>query len=572
MKYVPAVVLTVLLCVSVSVFAQRTDERVDSVALALIKEEGLKRSRVMDLLGALCDVYGPRLTWSPEYARGADWVSAQLESWGLQNIHYDRWAPTGKGWSLKNFSAMITAPVPFPVIAYPAAWSPGLKKSEAEVVFLDVKTPDDFARYTGKLKGKYVLLNEPFDVRAHFESQAERLADSVLLRMANAEAQTGRRGRRGGQLFAQMNSPNLDSAFAAARQLFPNQDSAAVMRRLLAMRVDPKKLEFVQKEGALAAVTVGRGDGGTMIVAAASVPRDPGAPQGQRLSSYHPDAPQIIPQVVFAAEHYNRLVRLVRQGQPVRLAMELQVTFTKPDSGFNIIAEIPGTDLKDEIVMLGGHFDTWHAGTGATDNNTGSAACMEALRILQTLARDHGLKPRRTVRIGLWGGEEQGLHGSREYVTQYLAARAGGTFAAGADGGGGGTRTPEFDKFSVYFNHDNGTGRIRGIYLQGNEGARAVFRRWLTAFADPTAQTVTAMNTGGTDHQSFDAVGLPAFQFIQDPVEYDTRTHHYNMDVLERVEAEDMKQAATLMAFFAYSAANRDAKIPRKPATAPAGR
>jgi Zn-dependent M28 family amino/carboxypeptidase len=309
-----------------------------------------------------------------------------------------------------------------------------------------------------------------------------------------------------------------------------------------------------------------------MIVASASVPQPAGTPMGQRVAAHSPQAPEIIPQVVFAAEHYNRLVRLVQQGHQVRLAMELEVTFTKPDSGFNIIAEIPGTDLKDEIVMLGGHFDTWHAGTGATDNNTGTAACMEAARILQKLVTNHGLKLRRTVRIGLWGGEEQGLYGSREYVTQYLASRAGNPLASGADGGGGVQRTPGFDKFSVYFNHDNGTGRIRGIYLQGNETARPVFRRWLTAFGDPTAQTVTAMNTGGTDHQSFDAVGLPAFQFIQDPVEYDTRTHHSNMDVLERVQAEDMKQAATLMAFFAYSAANREERIPRKPAPGPAGR
>ena len=264
---------------------------------------------------------------------------------------------------------------------------------------------------------------------------------------------------------------------------------------------------------------------------------------------------------------FDNDVALIKLGEKVTLEMELQVETTKADSSFNVIAEIPGTDLKDEIVMIGGHFDTWHAGTSATDNNSGVAACMEAARILKVLAERNGLKTRRTIRIGFWGGEEQGLFGSREYVSEFFAQREGDQGFGGPGGPGG---TPEitkkagFDKLSVYFNHDNGTGRLRGIYLQGNEATRPIFRRWLTAYGDPTIQTITIQNTGGTDHQSFDGVGLPGFQFIQDQIEYDSRTHHYNMDVYERLIGGDMKQAATVIAFFTWQAANRDGRFPRK--------
>jgi carboxypeptidase Q len=247
----------------------------------------------------------------------------------------------------------------------------------------------------------------------------------------------------------------------------------------------------------------------------------------------------------------------------------LDVATTKADSGFNIIGEIPGTDLKDEVVMIGGHFDSWHAGTGATDDATGSTACMEAMRILQKMVKENVFKPRRTIRIGLWGGEEQGLLGSRGYVAAHYGKResADGGMAAMFGGGGGTLKTlPDYEKFSVYFNHDNGSGRLRGIYLQGNDAARPIFRSWFRMYDDPTAQTITIQNTGGTDHQSFDGIGLPGFQFIQDPLDYDTRTHHYNTDVYERVQPEDMKQAATIIATFAAQAANRDAKFPRKPA------
>jgi hypothetical protein len=478
-------------------------------------------------------------------------------------VHYQHWAPLGKGWSLKNFYAMVKTPVPYPVIAYPAAWSPGVDETEAEVVYLDVKKPGDFDAYKGKLKGKYVLLSTPADLKPHFEPLGVRRDDSALLEMANADVQSVRRGGRRG-LFERV--PTLDSMFTLMRQFAPDVDSATVIQRWQEMQVNPRKLEFAQNEGALAAITGGRGDGGTLLVQSATVPQSADVPFNQRISPYDPKAPEIIPQIVFASEHYNRIVRMLRMGEKVRLDMNLEVAMTKADSGFDIIGEIPGTDLKDEVVMIGAHFDSWHSGTGATDNGTGSAACMEAMRILETVMKNDGLKLRRTIRIGLWGSEEEGLIGSREYVSAIFGKRAGDT-GGGLPGGGGGElkTTPEYDKLSVYFNHDNGSGRIRGIYLQGNEAARPIFRSWFTAFGDPTAQTITIQNTGGTDHQSFDGIGLPGFQFIQDPLEYDSRTHHYNMDVYDRAQEPDMKQAATIIAVFAYTAANRDGKFPRKP-------
>jgi hypothetical protein len=366
-------------------------------------------------------------------------------------------------------------------------------------------------------------------------------------------------------VFPRMAMDNFDSVMAFARQFMPGVDSARVARMLLAQQgqqLTPRKLEFAQKEGALAALAAGRGDGGTFIVSSATVPQAGQTPFDQRVSAYSPDAPAIVPQVVVAAEHYTRMVRALQKGFKVKLDMQLDVEFTKADSCFNIIAEIPGSDLKDEIVMLGGHFDSWHAGTGATDDGTGVGACLEAVRILKAL----NLQPRRTIRVALWGAEEQGLIGSRAYVAKHFAEREGGMMVGG---GGDMKMKPEYEKLSVYFNHDNGTGKFRGVYMQGNEAARTIFREWLEPFRSMGASTLTLSNTSGTDHLSFDAVGLPGFQFIQDPIEYDARTHHYNMDVYERVQADDMKQAATIMAAFAYNAAMRDEKFPRKPMPAP---
>jgi len=268
-----------------------------------------------------------------------------------------------------------------------------------------------------------------------------------------------------------------------------------------------------------------------------------------------------------AAEHYNRIVRMIQKGSHPKLAIDIETRYHEGDANcFNIIAEIPGTDLKDEVVMLGGHFDSWHAGTGATDNAIGCGVALEAVRILKAI----DAKPRRTIRIALWTGEEQGLFGSRAYVADHFGSAKAPTRVEGGDAPRERPRATyelkaEHEKFSAYFNLDNGTGKIRGIYLQGNEAVRPIFRAWLAPFADMGATTITSSNTGGTDHQSFDGIGLPGFQFIQDPLEYDTRTHHSSMDVYERIQEDDAKQASIIMATFVYQAAVRDEKLPRKP-------
>jgi Zn-dependent M28 family amino/carboxypeptidase len=336
-----------------------------------------------------------------------------------------------------------------------------------------------------------------------------------------------------------------------------------------------------------------RGDGGTIFVQSASVvppPVDPAVTTPARPTpAYDKSAPKVTPQLVLAIEHYNRIVRMLQAGEPVKMTVDLAVAWQDADPmGYNTIAEIPGTDLKDEVVMLGGHMDSWHSGTGATDNAAGVSVAMEAVRIIQAL----GLKPRRTIRVALWSGEEQGLLGSRAYVAEHFgsmqtpttsaAPATGGvspnTMGGGAGNGNGATapsapalvKKADYEKLSAYFNLDNGTGKIRGVYLQGNEGVRSLFRQWLAPFRDMGASTLTSSNTGGTDHLAFDAIGLPGFQFIQDEIEYDTRTHHSNQDVFDRIQADDMKQAATIMAAFVYQTAMRDEKLPRK--TAPGSR
>ena len=354
------------------------------------------------------------------------------------------------------------------------------------------------------------------------------------------------------------------------------------------MELARKKAKFLADEGAgLLVDCSSQGEGGTLFVAGASIPgrwrishARTGQPGARRVSAWDKDAPKIPPQIVVAKEHYNRMVRMIEQGEKLKMSVDLSVQFHDDDlMAYNTIAEIPGSDLKDEVVMLGGHIDSWHSGTGATDNAAGVAVAMEAVRILKTL----DLKPRRTIRIGLWSGEEQGLLGSRAYVAQHfgksydaVAAMTGSPEPSAEKKEPAGDKAatpepkPEYVKFSAYFNLDNGTGKIRGVYLQGNEAVRPIFRKWLQPFREMGASTLTISNTGGTDHQSFDGIGLPGFQFIQDEIHYDTRTHHSNQDVYDHIQADDMKQAAVILASFVYNTAMKDEKLPRKPAPAPA--
>jgi len=305
----------------------------------------------------------------------------------------------------------------------------------------------------------------------------------------------------------------------------------------------------------LEASTTSMLSGGVLTVSGATVPYPPDVPFEQRVSVRSPKVPKILPQIVVTAEHYNRMIRQIQKGVAVKLDLTLETEFTPAENGFNVIAEIPGTDLKDEVVMIGAHLDSWHSATGATDNGAGSAVMMEVMRILKAV----GASPRRTVRIGLWGGEEQGLLGSRSYVKRTLGERLDKSFPYDSI-----RLTPAAEKFSVYFNMDNGTGKYRGVYLQGNQNAMPVFREWLKPFNKMGASTLTLQNTSGTDHLSFDAIGLPGFQFIQDEIDYNTRTHHTSMDVYDKVIEADMKQNAVMTASFVWLAANRDAKFPRK--------
>ena len=529
--------------------------------VAKIMNEGMNRSQVMEILSHLTDVIGPRLTNSPQMKRANEWTRDQMLKWGMQNARLEPWGPFGRGWSLKRFSAEVVAPQGFPVIAYPKAWSPGTPAGplSAEVVYLDAADEQALAKYRGQLRGKIVLTAPARDVRAHFDAEGTRLTEKQLLDLANApDPATQRRGR---QQF----------------QATPEQRAQARFNNL--------RLKFLHDEGAALLVDPGRGDGGNLFVSAASVPprevppldapANANAPRGP--SAYAKDAPAFAPQIVMTAEHYNRLVRMLKAGERVTMAVNLEVQFHDEDlMGYNTVAEIPGTDLKDEVVMLGGHMDSWHGGTGATDNAAGVAVAMEAARIIQSL----GLKPRRTIRVALWSGEEQGLLGSRAYVKEHFGEIVTPTPQPTPPGAAEGrpvaqpqpspqgrlVTKPAYEKFSGYFNLDNGTGRIRGVYLQGNEGVRPIFRQWLQPFGDLGAQTLSIANTGGTDHLAFDGIGLPGFQFIQDQIEYSTRTHHSTQDVYDRILPDDMKQAATIMAAFVYQTAMRDEKLPRKPA------
>ena len=497
----------------VPVAARQSSEPIDYDAIDRIKDEGFARSRVMEIASYLTDVYGPRLTNSPGFRKAGDWAVKQLPAWELANVKLEPWGAFGRGWSNERFhAAATTAGGSFPLIGYPAAWTPGTGGPvRGEAVLAVIDAPDDLARFKGRLKGKIVLTQAMRRVTALWEAPARRYSDEQLRELERETGPQRRGGRSGG-------AGQPGQTFAGTR------------------------MQFFKDEGVLALVSAGRGDGGTVFVGGTSANRRPGADLG-------------LPSLVIAAEHYGRIVRNLQMTPPMPVTIELDVknTFHDDTTSFNVVAEIPGSDKADELVMLGAHFDSWHSGTGATDNAAGSAVMMEAMRIL----KHSGLRLRRTVRLALWGGEEQGLLGSREYVRTHFADRADMALK------------PDHAKVSGYFNVDNGTGAIRGVYLQGNEAAAPVFEAWMRPFHNLGMTTLTIRNTSGTDHLAFDGVGLPGFQFIQDPIEYDSRTHHSNMDVYERLQEPDLKQNAVIVAAFAYHAANREAKLPRKPLPKP---
>lgn len=503
-----------------------------------IREEGLKRSQVMQTLSYLTDVIGGRLTNSPNMKRANEWTRDEMKKWGMQNAKLEAWGPFGRGWSLKSFSAEVNSPQLIPVIAYPKAWSPSTKGAvTSEIVLFEAKTDADFEKYRGKLKGKIVLVSGVRPLKTEEKSLSKRYSVADLEKMASAPA-----------------PENADS----------NQFPPETIKNILNyFNRQARQMKFLMDEGAAVILdNSSQGSGGTIFVQGASLAIE-FSPNIKTIEDLFNDAgfqPQrksaeanMMPQVTLATEDYNRLVRMIKLGEKPTMTVNVQAQYHDDDlMGYNTFAEIPGTDpnLKDEIVMLGGHLDSWHSSTGATDNAAGCAVAMEAARILIA----SGLKPRRTIRVALWSGEEQGLYGSTYYVKQHLGEIKDGKLVKGAD----------YDKVSAYYNLDNGTGRIRGVYLQGNAAVKPLFESWLRPFSDLEAKTLTLSNTGGTDHLSFDAIGIPGFQFIQDEIEYDTRTHHSNQDNYDRIQAEDMKQASTIMAAFVYQTAMMDEKLPRK--------
>ena len=544
-------ILLITLVLPTVVFSQ---EETELLAIERIKNEAFQNSQVMDHAFWLTDIYGPRLTGSREYKRAAEWARAKLIQWGLQNAHLEEAGLFGRGWSLKRFSAHAISPQVFPLIAYPKAWSPGTRGPiSGDVIYLD----NNLESYRGKLKGTFCLVFGSKDMEysnrrnseAHFEPTASRRTDSSLQEAANAAMPEPQRQRIEFDTYTQ-GFHLLAHGNAATRRFDFSPGTKEQVRRTT------RKMSFCQEQGAAAILWPSGGDYGTMFVDGARVPTDPDTPLPERIGSYSPKAPAILPQITVSAEQYNRILRLLQKGEHVRMEMNLDVEFSKEDSVYNILAEIPGTDLKDEVVMIGAHFDSWHGGTGATDNAAGAAVCMEAMRILKALH----LRPRRTIRIGLWGGEEQGALGSKAYVKKYLGGKG-----AFLEPGEVVNLKPAARKFSAYFNLDDGAGKIRGVYLQGNKSVLPIFRDWLAPFKDLGASTLTLSNKYGSDHLSFDAIGLPAFEFIQDPLDYETRTHHSNMDVYDRLHADDLKQAAAVVASFAYLAAVRQERLPRKP-------
>jgi carboxypeptidase Q len=507
-------------------------DTVDYDAMYRIKEEATTHSQVMQTLSYLTDVNGPRLTNSPGMHAAAEWAKKQLTDWGLTNPHFEKWGPFGKGWENQRFSAMMTAPQPFVLQGYPKAWTPGTNGPvTADVVLATLNTAEDLDKAKGTLKGKIVLLT-PAPVPAAFSTLTGRAAPSP-----------------GNPSFEPLIHRYTESDLADLQKETVRPLDFARLRGgafgPAATDFRKKRMAFLLQEGAVAMVEGSRGEGNGVIFVQ-------GAQAGEEMRL--PDSPQVLPQIVLAAEHYGRLVRILEKKVPVSIDLNVQNRFTSDDlNSLNVVAELPGTDKKDEIVMIGAHFDSWQAGTGATDNGISSAVMMEVMRILKA----SGLRPRRTIRMGLWTGEEQGLLGSRAYVTEHFADRSKMDLK------------PEHGKLSVYLNMDNGGGTFRGIYLQGNAAAASIFQTWAKPFESFGMTMQTIRNTGGTDHLSFDAVGLPGFQFVQDPLDYDTRTHHTNLDLYERVFPEDVIKNAIVIATFAYEAANRDQMFPRKPLPKP---
>ncbi|MDO5610799.1 MAG: M20/M25/M40 family metallo-hydrolase [Pseudomonadota bacterium] len=508
---------------------QPASERVDVEMAARIRQEAFQRSQVMATLTQLTEGIGPRLTNSPSMSRANQWTAQQLRDWGLSNVHQDKVDGLGRGWEFSSARVEMLGPRNLPLHALPKAWTPGTDGLiEGEAMALKLASQADLDKHKGKLRGKILFVSDTREYKPGSEPDFHRHDDAGL-----AELQR----------------------FAVPKDR-PARDLEAERKRFRERAEFSRKLnQYLADEGVLATVSISGWDNGIIRVGGGGS-RKAGEPVG-------------VPDLAMISTHYNQVMRALDRKETVRLRAQIDARFTDDTDqpGYNTIAELPGSHKRDEVVMLGAHLDSWHTGTGAADNAAGVAVMMEAMRILKAV----GGKPRRTIRLALWTGEEQGLLGSSDYVARTFGARPEPSDPAekalpsslrtptGALG-----KTRDYDKLSVYFNMDNGSGKIRGIYAQENLLAVPIFEAWLKPFNDVGATTVASRNTGSTDHIPFDRIGLPGFQFVQDRLDYFTNVHHSHLDTWDHVQQEDLKQAAAVIAFFAWQAANREERMPRK--------
>jgi peptidase M28-like protein len=513
-------------------------ENLDITMYQRIREEGLSHSHIMEFASALTDGIGPRLTGSPNLKKANEWTRDQLTAMGCASAHLEDWGEFGMGWRQLNTWVRMSAPDTAVFIAQALPWSPSSHGAvSGQAVWIDAKDEKDLDRYKGKLGGKVIFFGPMRDVKPVDKPLWERSDDADLKKTVEYPVRVGER-----QQFFQEFIKRLEFRQKAG-QFFADEHAAGIL--------------VPSRDG-----RNNGGSGGTIF--------DDGG-SGMGWFSYKREHAEALPIVVMAIENYGRVYRLLKANVPVTIEMDVETEFTGDhEHGFDTIAEIPGTDpkLKDEVVMVGGHLDSWASGTGATDNGAGTVVAMEVMRILNALK----VQPRRTIRVALWTGEEQGEFGSYGYVKQHFGYVP---LSEAPDQiklpdflrkpAGPVVIKPEQSKISGYFNVDNGTGKIRGVYLQENAAIASIFQQWIAPLADLGVSTITMRNTGGTDHEAFDSVGIPGFQFIQDMLDYGSRTHHSNMDVYERLQPEDLAQAATVEAIFVYNAAMRDQMLPRKP-------
>ncbi|PJK13799.1 peptidase [Lysobacteraceae bacterium NML120232] len=498
--------------------------------ISRIRQEAFQRSQVMATMTHLTEKIGPRLTNSPAMSAANAWTASQLRDWGLANVHQDAVDDLGRGWTFSHARVEMLAPRVLPLHALPKAWTPGTAGVvEGEAIAIKLEKPEDLEKHKGKLRGKILFVSDLRDYKPGTEADFHRHDDESLARMQTFEVPKDRAA---------------DNREADAKRFRERVD---FQRRLR---------QFLMDEGVLAQVSISGWDNGILRLAGG----------GARRSS---DEPAGVPDLVMISTHYNQVMRALERKETVKLRLDVDARFTDSEDkpGYNTVGEIVGSDKRQEIVMLGAHLDSWHTGTGASDNAAGVAVMMEAMRILKQL----NAKPRRTIRLALWTGEEQGLIGSQDYVARHFARRPEPRDAAEKalpaslrSPTGPLEKTRDYEKLSVYFNLDNGSGRIRGIYAQENLAAVPIFEAWLKPFHDIGANTVVTRNTGSTDHIAFDRVGLPGFQFVQDRLDYFSNVHHSHLDTLDHVQPEDLKQAAAIVAAFAWQAANREEKMPRK--------